>query len=444
MATTLTRPAAPKTDLRRVAILFSGGPAPAANSVICTAVDAFLRGGIDVVGVKHGYSGLMQFGPERPMTEGRDYVRFDLGQLERARTTGGILIGTARDNPGKSVSAPAHLDDPTRTAPLRTVYEALLSLEVDALVSIGGDDTLKTANKFALFQERLPAGSKKIRVVHVPKTIDNDYHGIDFTFGYFTAVETLAGEIRNLVEDAASDRSYFLVETMGRSAGWLAYGAAIAGGASLVISVEDIVGKYLTVEKVEKDGKTVERKLMDFDALVARIVGTMTARERDENKPYGVVCVAEGLAEMLPAKELEHIPRDAHGHISVAAVNLARILAGRVEKAYQKATGKKRRVKPLQLGYETRCAPPHAFDVILGSQLGIGAYRALAEQGLTRVMVSTTGQIDLRYVPFDELIDPETLVTVVRYIDTDSDFHQLARFLETHVTEGHVSTDPLS
>ena len=85
-----------------------------------------------------------------------------------------------------------------------------------------------------------PPSEPRIAVVHVPKTIDNDYRGIDFTFGYFTAVETLAGEIRNLLADAEAGRMYFLVETMGRSAGWLAYGAAIAGEASLVISVEDL------------------------------------------------------------------------------------------------------------------------------------------------------------------------------------------------------------
>ncbi len=136
------------------------------------------------------------------------------------------------------------MNDPKRTAPLKTVYEALVSMGVDALISIGGDDTLKTANKFKLFQEQLPPGHKRIPVVHLPKTIDNDYMGIDFTFGYFTAVEMLAGEIRNLLADAEANRSYFMAETMGRSAGWLAYGAAIAGEASLVISVEDITGKY--------------------------------------------------------------------------------------------------------------------------------------------------------------------------------------------------------
>ena len=117
------------------------------------------------------------------------------------------------------------------------------------LISIGGDDTLKTANKFKMFQDRLPLDAHRIPIVHLPKTIDNDYRGIDFTFGYFTAVDFLAGEVRNLLADAEANRSYFLCESMGRSAGWLAYGVAIAGEASLVVSVEDIVGKYRATEE---------------------------------------------------------------------------------------------------------------------------------------------------------------------------------------------------
>ena len=89
----------------------------------------------------------------------------------------------------------------------------------------------------------------------------------------------------------------------------------------------------------------------------------------------------------------------------------------------------------LQLGYEARCALPHAFDVMLASQLGVGAYRALVEERLDGVMVSATGQLKLNYIPFDNLVDPETLVTVVRFIESNSDFHKLARFLETYVTE---------
>ena len=96
----------------------------------------------------------------------------------------------------------------------------------------------------------MPLDAHRIPIVHLPKTIDNDYRGIDFTFGYFTAVDFLASEVRNLLADAEANRNYFLVESMGRSAGWLAYGVAIAGEASLVVSVEDIVGKYRTTEEI--------------------------------------------------------------------------------------------------------------------------------------------------------------------------------------------------
>src|SRR5208283_3232802 len=176
-------------------------------------------------------------------------------------------IGTARANPGKDVSHPSHLTDPNRTELLRTVHQALSSLGVDALISIGGDDTLKTGNKFKMFQDYLPADQKRIAVVHVPKTIDNDYRGIDFTFGYFTAVETLANEIRNLLADAEATRGYFIAECMGRSAGWLAYGAAIAGEASLALSVEDLDEKLCTVETLSdpETGITETRKIMDLD-----------------------------------------------------------------------------------------------------------------------------------------------------------------------------------
>ncbi len=359
----------------------------------------------------------------------------DQKALRRTRNSAGIIIGTARSNPGKKVSSPEHLDDAEKTKPLRTVYEALCSLGVDALVSIGGDDTLKTANKMQMFQRKLPAGAKQIPVVHLPKTIDNDYWGIDFTFGYFTAVETLAGEVRNLLADAEAGRNYFLVESMGRSAGWLAYGVAIAGEASLVISVEDIRGKYRTTETYvdETSGESKTRDVMDVDEVIRRIVRTMLARER-EGKEFGVIVVAEGLAELLPHKFLAGVPRDDHGHIAISQLNLGRTLSKLVGEEYKKVTGgKSRKIVGLQLGYEARCARPHAFDVMLGSQLGVGAYRSLVEQGMSGVMVSVSGQLDLRYVPFEDLVDQTTLVTKVRFVEHNSDFHKLARFLETYI-----------
>ena len=437
----MTIPSNPGQKFRRVAILFAGGPAPAANAVISTCAASFVRNGIGVVGIKHGYSRLAEYSPEQPLELGRDYIELDLSALRRTRNSQGIIIGTARTNPGKDVSSPAHLDDPARTAPLRRVYEGLCSLGVDALISIGGDDTLKTANKFKLFQDRLPADAHRIPVVHLPKTIDNDYTGIDFTFGYFTAVETLGAEVRSLLYDAEANRSYFLAETMGRSAGWLAYGVAIAGEASLVLSVEDIIGELREEETSTdpKTGATKTKPIMNLNRVVARIVDMMLVREK-ENKEFGVIILAEGLAEFLPAEYLKGVKRDEHEHIAISQVNLGQRFSQLVADAYKTRTGRSRKITGVQLGYESRCAKPHAFDVMLGSQLGVGAYRALVEKGYNGVMVSVTGQLDLHYVPFSELIDPQTLVTVVRYIDPNKDFHKLARFLETYSARetGHV------
>jgi 6-phosphofructokinase 1 len=421
------------SKIKRVAILFAGGPAPGANAVISTAAIAFLNSDIQVVGINYGYSRLVQYAEDRPMVEGHDYIKITHAELHHKRTAQGIMIGTARTNPGKMINSPAHLRDPERNGLLRRVYDALCSLNVDALISIGGDDTLKTANKLQMFQETLPATAHRIPVVHLPKTIDNDYTGIDFTFGYFTAAETLASEMRNLNHDASAGQAYFLCETMGRSAGWLAYGAAIAGEASMVLSVEDIIGgmrdEETVVDPVTKESK--KRTIMNMDKVVDRMVKTMERRDR-EGRSYGVIVVAEGLVEYLPSKYLEGVAQDEHGHYSIANVQLNRIMAKMVADAYKRKTGRTRKVTGLQLGYESRCAPPHAFDVMLGSQIGVGSYRALVEEGLSGVMVSVGGQLELTYVPFTQLIDPETLVTKVRYIDTDSDFYRLARFLETN------------
>lgn len=416
-----------ESSIKKVAILFSGGPAPAANAVISTCAASCLRHGVSVVGIMHGYSTLIDYdGTSLP--EGDSWINMTDDTIRRSRNKPGILIGTARANPGKFVESPADLQDEKKSQPLRNVYEGLKSLGVDALVSIGGDDTLKTANKFHMFQESLPEGSHRIPVVHVPKTIDNDYSGIDFTFGFFTAADVLASEIRNLLADAEAGASYFVVETMGRSAGWLAYAAAIAGEASLVLSVEDIGDDFL-----DPASESAGRPIMNTDAVVKHIVKAMRIREETEKKRFGVIVLAEGLAEYMSDDYLVDVPRDDHGHISVAHVALGKRFAKLVADEYEAQFGKTKKVTGLQLGYESRCAPPRAFDVMLGSQLGVGAYRALVEEGLDGVMVSVEGQLSLLYVPFNELVDPENLVTVVRFIQPGSDFHKLARFLETNV-----------
>jgi 6-phosphofructokinase 1 len=202
-----------------------------------------------------------------------------------------------------------------------------------------------------------------------------------------------------------------------------------------VISVEDIIGKYRAEEPYSdpKTGAVKKRPIMNVDAVLDLIVGTMLARERD-GKEYGVIVLAEGLAEFLPMDIIKDVSRDEHGHIAVNEVRLYERAVRLIEQRYAERTkGGKRRLRGLQLGYEARCAKPTAFDAMLGSQLGVGAFRALEEQGLNGVMVSLKGQLELCYVPFEDLVDPNTLVTVVRHIQPGSDFHRLARFLETQL-----------
>ncbi len=145
--------------------------------------------------------------------------------------------------------------------------------------------------------------------------------------------------------------------------------------------------------------------------------------------------LAEGLAEALPESLLANLPRDEHGHISLGRIDLGKLMALRTARRHEERTGRKKKLTGIQVGYESRCSPPHAFDVMLASQLGIGAFRALVEEGLDGHMVSVSGQLDLTYVPFDELVNPYSLRTEVRYIDPGSDFHRLARFLERRTEE---------
>lgn len=422
-------------DIRRVGILFSGGPAPASNAVIAAAAGTFRRSGREVIGILHGYSNLMGYdranGPLAPEKHFHVFEDRDLWGLRNAR---GVIVGTGRANPGKAVVTTSDLDDPLKTERLRRVYEALVDLEVDALVSIGGDDTLRTANCLYEFQNRLPKDARRVRVVHVPKTIDNDYRGIDFTFGFFTAVDVMSHELLNLRADAMATSSYFIVETMGRKAGWLAYGVAISGEAHLVVGVEDVVGD-LAIEETVTDPRTGESRTetrLSMDRLADLVVDLILSRER-RGKDYGTVVLAEGLAELLPEAYLRNVPRDEHGHVSLGRIDIGKLVAKVAAERYEQRTGRTKKLTGVQHGYESRCAPPHAFDVVLGSQLGLGAYRALVEKGLDGHMISVSGQLDLRFVPFADLIDPSTLRADVRFVKRGSDFHRLAIELGTRI-----------
>jgi len=398
-----------KRQINKVGMLFSGGPAPGANAVISAAALAFINAGAEVIGFLEGYTNLESYDPAKPLVEGQHYLRLTRDAVSGIRNQGAIVLKTARANPGKAVKSLADLADPAKNFKLAAAHRALSDLGCDALISIGGDDTLKTAN-FMYLLPRHVAGLKEIAVVHLPKTIDNDYFGIDWTFGFVSAADFAAKEVRNIRSDSRSMGTWWVLELMGRKAGWLTYAAAIGGEACRMISVEDCPKGFDPAREAEG------------------IVDLILARAADGRK-HGVVCIAEGLAESLP-EELRPQEVDEHGNAVLAAVEIGELFAAAIEKVYLARTGKKIKVRSKQLGYETRCVKPVVFDVLLGSQLGVGAYRAMVEEGLSGVMISVEGQLKLVYRPFATLVDEKTMKTKIRFIEPGSDFHKLGRALE--------------
>lgn len=385
---------------KKVGVVFSGGPASAANTVISSAVLSFLDHNVPVIGFYNGFENLMKFEQYNPysLLEKVHYLHFD-SSVARIRNRRGVFLRTSRANPGREIGGVKDLQDPQKTRYLQNILDAFEHLGVGALITIGGDDTLKVANY--LFLLGLP-------VIHVPKTIDNDYYGIPWTFGYWTAVEVTKNAILNLRADAESTDSYFIVELMGRKSGWLTYAAGIAGEAVKMVAGEDVADE------------------LDVDRVCEEFVDLIILRER-ASKSYGVICVAEGLVDKL-SDSFKPAEKDKHGNIIFGRAEIAKILVERTKEIYHRKTGKDKKLVAKQIGYETRSAPPVSFDVVLGSMLGYGTY-SLFRNSQFGHMVSVTDDFDITAISFKDLIDEETLVTRLRTVPKGSDFYNLKEAL---------------
>jgi 6-phosphofructokinase 1 len=396
----MTRRSMIKPKHKKVGVLFSGGPAPSANAVISSVGLNFLDRGVPVIGIMRGYEFLQDFNKNYPKLRKDLHYGEMTYEITKARNRSGIFLRTSRANPGKGIKTMEDLNNSEKNARLRNILDAFEYMEVGALISIGGDDTLKTANFLWLMG---------FPVIHIPKTIDNDYFGIPWTFGYWTAVDVAHKILLNLKADAQATDSFFIVELMGRKAGWITYAAGIAGEAILKISSEDITGDTL-----------------DMDFLVEKITDTIIQRENDR-KPYGVIAISEGLVDKLP-DEYKPTSVDKHGNMILSEAKISSLLADRVKERYLEKTGLSVKVTPKQIGYEIRSAHPIAFDVVMGSMLGYGAAK-FYEEGRFGHMVSVTDNFDVKGVPFSELIDPDTMLTKLRDVPRGSDLFTLKESL---------------
>ncbi len=364
------------TPQKKLAIACAGGPAPGINAVIA-AVTAAARGAhVDVLGLQDGFRWVM---------EGRtDMVHpLTIENTHAIHFRGGSHLGISRANPTKD---PKHMS---------ATLGALESLGVGMLVTIGGDDTATTASKLAA------ASKGAIRVVHVPKTIDND---LDLpahisTFGFQTARHIGTEICEALLVDARTTGRWYFVIAMGRKAGHLALGIGNAAGATITLIPEEY-GKSVRLAKV-------------VDTLVGSIVKRLAAGRED-----GVAVLAEGIVELLPEEdiaELASAERDAHGHIRIAEIDFGRIVKQAVQKRLRELGIKAPTIVSKDIGYELRCADPIPFDLEYTRDLGYSAARYVIGGG-TDALASMQ---DNKFVPirFADIMDPATGRMRVRMVD---------------------------
>jgi len=374
------------TQRRTLAILVAGGPAPGINSVIGAATIRARVEGLDVVGVRDGFEWIMHGDVEH-------VTPLDIAEVSRIHFRGGSHIGISRANP---------TTDPTL---LENTVVSLLRLDVSDLITIGGDDTAYSAMRLA------QKAGDRIRVVHVPKTIDNDLPLPPYvdTFGFQTARHYGADIVKNLMVDAKTTSRWYFVIAMGRKAGHLALGIGKAAGATLTLIPEEFPGGAIRLKAV-------------VDTLTGAIIKRLSDGRRD-----GVTVIAEGLVLGIAPEDLaglEEVERDSHGNVRIAEVNLGEILKIEVTKRL-KQFGIKTTIAAKNIGYELRCADPIPLDMEYTRDLGYCAAKYLLEGGSGVVITMQAGRFVP--VPFGDLLDPATGRPQIRLVDIHSTRYAIAR-----------------
>jgi ATP-dependent phosphofructokinase / diphosphate-dependent phosphofructokinase len=374
----------------KLAILVGGGPAPGINSVIGAATIRACLSGVEVIGVHDGFRWLIEGDTSRVSA-------LTIGDTSRIHFRGGSHLGISRANPTRSPEL------------LAKCLNTLDRLGVGMLVTIGGDDTCFSAASLA------KASNGQLRVVHVPKTIDNDLDLPQdvYTFGFQTARHIGVEIVKNLMVDAKTTSRWYFVVAMGRKAGHLALGIGKAAGATLTLIPEEF-----TARAPEKPVRLKE--------IVDTLTGAVIKR-LSEGRSDGVAVLAEGLVEVVDENDiqgLEGIERDAHGHIRIAEVDFGNIVKAAVQRELAKLKIKATIVSK-NIGYELRCADPIPFDMEYTRDLGYCAARYAIDGGDRALVSIQRGRFVP--VPFDEIMDPQTGRMRVRMVDTDSDRFKIAR-----------------
>jgi 6-phosphofructokinase 1 len=316
----------------KIGVLTGGGDAPGLNAVIRAVVRKGLQNGHELIGIREGWRGLLE----------NKYELLDRNSVSGILHRGGTILATSRTNVYKEKDGEAR------------VIKNMADNGIDALVAIGGEDTLGVASKLA------KAG---VKVVGVPKTIDNDLSATDFTFGFDTAVNIATEAIDRLHTTAESHNRVIVVEVMGRHAGWIAAYAGMAGGADIILVPE----KPFRIEEVCE----------------------IIKKRHEGGKSFSIVVASEGAKLMTDDESdkdgsfiLSSMKTDAFGHVKLGGIG--NVLAEEIEKR----TGFETRATIL--GHIQRGGSPTAFDRVLGTRFGVFAAE-LVEQGKWGYMAALKG-----------------------------------------------------
>jgi ATP-dependent phosphofructokinase / diphosphate-dependent phosphofructokinase len=379
-----------------VGILVGGGPAPGLNGVIAAATIAARQNDNTVYGIYDGYKWLVK---------GKACNIFDhvmelrIKDVSRIHYEGGSILRTSRTNPAKVENG------------VKNSVINLRKLGIKYMVTTGGDDTAYGASQIA------HAAEGEIKFVHVPKTIDNDLP-LPFdlpTFGYQTARDLGANLVKNLMEDARTMNRWYIVVAMGRHSGHLALGMGKSAGATLTIIPEEFEKeKHIPVEKVCDilEGAIIKRRAMGHD--------------------HGVMVIAEGVGARLSHEELKKIPGviveyDNFGNLQLSEVELGKIIKLEVERRFRDR-GDKCPLVEINIGYELRCAPPIPFDQEYTRDLGYNAINYLfsndPKHQKNAMICTNNGTLIPLY--FEDMINPQTQKTEVRYVDIKSPSYLIA------------------
>ncbi|MCX7923636.1 MAG: 6-phosphofructokinase [Clostridia bacterium] len=341
--------------VKKIGVLTGGGDCPGLNAVIRGVVKtAMVKYGYEVIGYKDGYRGLVM----------NDFIKLKLEDVTGILDKGGTILGTSnRDNPFEfRVVKDGNIEYKDMS---ERVINNMDMFGIDCLVLIGGDGTLTSARDFA---------RKGLKVVGVPKTIDNDLSATDVTFGFMTAVETATEAIDKLHSTAESHHRVMILEVMGRYAGWIAIESGIAGGADIIL-----------IPEIPYDINKVAQKILE---------------RKNSGKSFSIVVVAEGAKSVDGELVVSKVVKDSPDPIRLGGIG------NKIAEDIEKLTGIETRVTVL--GHLQRGGRPIPYDRILSTRYGVAAVE-LINAGNFGMMVGLQGN-DIVGVPLEEAVG--TLKTV--------------------------------